>query len=203
MTLAPASDEHLRGTISAFGLRSGDRIVVGAWHRSPVGPFADVMWAGPDGTRVLLAPDQRAADYVAGIYRFDRVDVVAVEWTATPSTLALRAGPLEIDLAARGGGRVPLPRPWWFTRRVEGPVARRLLGVEVHGTSPLGVEEWYQARGWRWIHGGRVRIAGHDQGAVGPVRPPLRVGFSEPPPRPSITDLAVRVRRPPARARRP
>ncbi|HEV7760966.1 MAG TPA: hypothetical protein VGO78_18300 [Acidimicrobiales bacterium] len=200
---APAPDEHLRGTISAFGLRSGDRIVVGAWHRSPVGAFADVMWAGPDGTRVLLAPDQRAADHVAGIYRFDRIDVVAVEWAATPSTLALRAGPLENDLAARGGGRVPLPRPWWFTRWVEGPVARRLLGVEVHGTSPLGVEEWYQARGWRWIDGGRVRIAGRDQGPVGPVRPPLRVGFSEPPPRPSITDLAVRVRRPRAQARRP
>ena len=162
MTTAPtspsaqASDERLRGTISAFGLRSGDRIVVGAWHRSPVGPFADVMWAGPDGTRVLLAPDRRAADYVAGIYRFDRIDVVQVEWTATPA---------------------------------------RLLVVEVHGTSPLGVEEWYQARAWRWIHDGRVRVDGRDQGAVGPVRPPLRVGFSEPPPRPSITDLAVRVRR--------
>jgi hypothetical protein len=164
------------------------------------------MWAAPDGRRELLAPDQRAADYVAGIYDFDRIEVVDVESRATPSTLALRAGPLEIELAARGGGRVPLPRPWWFTRWVEGPIARRLLGVEVHGTSPLGVEEWYQARAWRWIHDGRVRIAGRDQGAVGPVRPPLRVGFSEPPPRPSITDLAVRIRRQPwprPRPRRP
>jgi len=194
--VAPASEERLRGTISAFGLRSGHRIVVGAWHRSPIGPFADVMWAGPDDTRVLLAPDERAADYVAGIYVFDRIEVVPFGWTATPSTLSLRAGPLEVDLAARGGRRVPIPRPWYFTRWVESPIARRLMGVEVHGTSPVGVEEWYQARGWRWVHEGRVRIGGEDQGDNGPARPPLNVGFSEPPPRASITDVAVRIRRP-------
>ena len=154
------------------------------------------MWAHPDDTRSLLAPDQRAADYVAGIYAFDRIEVVPFRWTATPCSLSLRAGPLEVDLAASGGRRLPLPRPWWFTRRVEGPVARRLLGVEVHGTSPLGIEEWYQARAWRWIHDGRVRIAGEDHGRLGPARPPLHVGFSEPPPQPGITDVAVRIRRP-------
>lgn len=191
-----SSEERLRGTISAVGLPSGDRIVVGAWHRSPIGGFADVMWAHPDDTRSLLAPDQRAADYVAGIYAFDRIEVVPFRWTATPCSLALRAGPLEVDLAASGGRRLPLPRPWWFTRWVEGPVARRLMGVEVHGTSPLGIEEWYQARAWRWIHDGCVRIAGENRGRLGPARPPLHVGFSEPPARPGITDVAVRIRRP-------
>ena len=92
------------------------------------------MWAHPDDTRSLLAPDQRAADYVAGIYAFDRIEVVPFRWTATPCSLELRAGPLEVDLAASGGRRLPLPRPWWFT--------------------------------------------------------------SEPPPRPNITDVAVRIRRP-------
>ena len=70
------------------------------------------------------------------------------------------------------------------------------MGVEVHGTSPLGIEEWYQARAWRWIHDGCVRIAGEDHGRLGPARPPLHVGFSEPPARPGITDVAVRIRRP-------
>ena len=195
-----AARELLHGTISAVGLAAGDRIVVGAWHRSPIGAFADVMWAEPDGTRLLLARDERTADYVAGIYLFDRIEVVRLEWTATPSTLSLHAGQLQVDLAASGGRRVSVPRPWWFTRWVEGPIARRLMGVDVHGTSPLGVEEWYQARAWRWIHDGQVRIAGEDQGPLGPPRPPLRVGFSEPPPRPSITDVAVRLRRPPLMA---
>jgi hypothetical protein len=206
-----AARELLHGTISAVGLAAGDRIVVGAWHRSPIGAFADVMWAEPDGTRLLLARDQRTADYVAGIYLFERIEVMRLEWTATPSTLSLHAGQLQVDLAASGGRRVSVPRPWWFTRWVEGPIARRLMGVDVHGTSPLGVEGWYQARAWRWIHDGQVRIAGEDQGPLdgqvriagedqgplGPPRPPLREGFSEPPPRPSIIDVVVRLRRPP------
>jgi hypothetical protein len=133
-----AARELLHGTISAVGLAAGDRIVVGAWHRSPIGAFADVMWAEPDGTRLLLARDERTADYVAGIYLFDRIEVVRLEWTATPSTLSLHAGQLQVDLAASGGRRVSVPRPWWFTRWVEGPIARRLIGVDVHGTSPLG-----------------------------------------------------------------
>jgi hypothetical protein len=187
--------ELLWGTISAVGVASGDRIVVGAWHRSPVGAFADVMWADADGRRLLLAPDERVAGYVAGIYVFDRVEVVPMQWRATPSMLSLRAGSLEVDLVAGGGGRVPFPRPWWFTRWAEGPVARRLMGVEVHGTSPLGVEEWYQARGWRWIRGGRVRMRGEDLGRLAAPRPALGVGFSEAPRRPSITDVVVRIRR--------
>lgn len=194
--MALASDERLRGTISAVGAASGDRIVVGAWHRSPVGAFADVMWVGPDDTRVLLAPDERAAAYVAGIYAFDRIEVVPFCWAATPATLALRAGPVAVDLQARGGRRLPVPRPWWLTRWVEGPIARRRMGVEVYGTSPLGIEEWYQARAWRWVHDGRLSIGGEDRGPLGPALPALRVGFSEPPPRPSITDLVVRIRRP-------
>jgi hypothetical protein len=188
--------ELLRGTISAVGVASGDRIVVGAWPHSPIGAFADVMWAGPDGARVLLAPDEGVAGYVAGIYVFDRIEVVPMDWLASPSMLHLRAGPLEVDLVAGGGGRVPVPRPWWFTRWVEGPIARRAMGVEVHGTSPLGTEEWYQARGWRWVRDGQVRIRGEDQGSLGPPQPALGVGFSEPPSRAGITDVVVRIRRP-------
>jgi hypothetical protein len=190
------SEERLRGTISAVGVASGDRVVVGAWRESPVGAFADVMWARGDGTRVLLAPSDEVAAYVAGIYRFDAIEVVTdFEWEASASRVEVKAGPVELGLEASGGGRVPVPRPRWFTRWVEGPIARRVMGVEVYGTSPLGIEEWYQARGWRWVDAGQVRIDGVDQGAIGRVEPPLNVGFSEPPPRPSITDLAVRIRR--------
>ena len=199
--MSRSSDERLRGTISAVGAPSGDRIVVGAWRRSPIGPFVDAMWAQPDGVRVLLAPDRRAADYVSGIYVFDRIEIVPFAGSATATRLSVRAGPLEIELVAGGGGRAPVRRPWWFTRWVEAPIARRRMGVEVHGTSPIGVEEWYQARGWRWVTGGAVRIAGGPAHPPGPPTPPLGVGFSEPPPRPSITDLEVRIRR--GRPRRP
>lgn len=188
-------DERLSGTITAVGTATGDRIVVGAWNRSPLGRIVDVMWALPDGTRRLLAPERRILDYVGGIYDFEDHDVVDVMWQATPRRLELTAGPIRLAVRASGGGRVPVPRPWWFTRWVEGPIARRVMGVETHGTSPRGAEEWYQARAWRWIQSGQVEIDGRDVGPIAAPTPALGVGFSEPPPRPSITDVRVRVRR--------
>lgn len=188
-------DEFLRGTISAVGAPTGDRFVVGAWRRSPIGPFADVMWARPDDTRVLLASSEEARAYVAGIYDFEETRVVDLRWEATPTTLRAAGGDLEVDLVAGGGARVPVRRPWWFTRWVEGPIARAVMGVETHGHSPHGVEEWYQARAWRWVRRADLRLAGEPLGEFEAPRPPLRVGFSEPPPRASITDVAVRLRR--------
>lgn len=188
------TDERLAGTITALGTSSGHRLVVGAWQESPIGRFADVMWALPDGTRRLLAPDDHVASYVAGIYRFEETEIVDFKWRADPRSLEIVAGPIEITAAASGGGRVRIARPWWFTRGVEGPIARRWMGVATHGVSPLGVEEWYQARAWRWINDAQVRIHGELNDIAAP-RPPLGVGFSEPPLRPSITDVRVRVRR--------
>src|SRR3954447_6760222 len=69
---------ELVGHIGAAGFASGDRVVVGSWTSGPVGPMTDVMWARPDGERVLLAPSEPAASFIASVYRFDRVDVVPV-----------------------------------------------------------------------------------------------------------------------------
>lgn len=53
--------ETLRGSITSLGFDSGHRFVIGDWRHSPIGPFADVMWALPDGHRVLLAGRPRGA----------------------------------------------------------------------------------------------------------------------------------------------
>ena len=67
--------QRFTGQIAGVGSTSGVRIVVGRWAESPLGSFADVMLAEPDGTRVLLAPSQEVADFVATTYRFDRVEI--------------------------------------------------------------------------------------------------------------------------------
>ena len=51
---------RFHGAIAGVGSTSGVRIVVGRWDESPLGTFADVMLAEPDGTRVLLAPTRRS-----------------------------------------------------------------------------------------------------------------------------------------------
>ena len=62
-----------QGRITSSGFQTGDRIVVGAWKSSPFGNFTYIMWAKPDGTRILIAPNQEIADYVTDMYSFDKV----------------------------------------------------------------------------------------------------------------------------------
>ena len=102
---------ELAGFIGAAGFASGDRVVVGAWTHGPVGPMIDVMWARPDGERVLLAPSAAAADLITSVYGFDQVELVAVRGGCDGRTLDVAAGPLEVRL--EGGRRWPLPPMSW------------------------------------------------------------------------------------------
>jgi hypothetical protein len=165
--------------------------MIGHWADSPIGPLDDVMWGRPDGERVLLATSAREADFITAVYRFDRVEVVPVRARSNNGTLELVAGDLELRARAGRGWRLPLRRrPAWFTRWVEGPVARAAMGVRTYGTSPTGVREWYQAERSRPLVEASARLAGRDLGALLRRWEPVRVGFTEPPRRPS--GVAVR-----------
>jgi len=182
---------ELAGRIGAAGFASGDRLVVGAWTSGPLGAMTDVMWARPDGERVLLAPDDAAADFIASVYRFERIDVVPVRAHWDGTTLDVEAAPVSVRLVAGLGWRLPPAslRPPWLTRFVEAPIARLTLGVQAYGVTPTGVREWYRADRWRPVVSGAATLDGVDLGLIGPVDPPCRFGFSEPPARPSITDV--------------
>ena len=181
---------ELRGIIASAGFASGDRVVVGHWAVSPIGPMSDVMWAAPDGRRTLFAPDERVAAFITAIYRFDEVRVGPLEVTGGERGIDVTAGDRRVRLAAGAGWRIFFSRPPWFTRLVEAPVARVAMGVRTYGTSPSGVREWYRADTWRPVHDGSAVVAGETLGPLAPVDPPCRFGFSEPPRRPSI--VAVR-----------
>lgn len=190
-----AGRHEMAGTISSVGFTSGDRVVVGRWERSPLGPIVDVMWARPGGERVLLAPSDDVAAFVGAVYVFDRVEVVALSVAVAdrPPRLAVAAGPLRVLL--EGGPRAwRLPperlRPAWTTRVVEAPVARALMGVRPYGVSPTGVREWYRADSYRPLTRAAGTLDGVDLGAMAPIDPPGGFGFSEPPRRPAM--VAVR-----------
>jgi hypothetical protein len=189
------------GVIGAAGFATGDRVVVGLWDRSPVGPLADVMWASPTGVRTLHVGSSVGADFITSVYEFDDVVVdpgltvagdgraLAVSLPTTEATVTMTAGP---------GWHIPPPRrPAWVTRRVERPLARALMGVETYGVSPRGVEEWYQATAWRPVVTARATVAGRDLGGLATIDPPARFGFSEPPRRPSITEVRPLLAFPP------
>lgn len=165
--------------------------MAGTWRTSPVGALDDLMWARPDGRRVLVAATQEGADYVSSVYGFDEVVVGPLQVRLEGRFLDLRvpgAG-LELHLVAGRGVALPWARPAWFTRWVEAPLARRLLGVQVYGVSPSGVQEWYRAVSFRRIVSGWASIDGRDLGRLGPVDPPAGFGFSEPPRFPTMVGV--------------
>ena len=177
------------GTISSVGFDGPHRFVVGCWHHTPIGPFADVMWADPDGGRTLLAGSDEAARFITAIYQFDSVKVAPLDVFSDGRTTRVDGHGLKLELI--GGRRVPLPprRPLWLTRFVESPIARLTMGVQTHGVSFHGATEWYQSSGWRWVRQAGGSLGGESLGPMRPVRPAVGVGFSEPPARPSIVSV--------------
>jgi len=187
--------EYVVGTISSVAFASGDQFVIGCWQQTPVGAMSDVMWLDPSGTRTLIASSEAAADYITGIYEFDVVKVAELQSSSCErSTTVVGAG---IDLHLRSGRRIRFPgrRPLSITRLVEAPIARRLMGVEVYGTTPTGAREWYQASALSWVGAATATIGGEDLGSVVDLTRPMGVGFSNPPARPSIVSIRVAIQR--------
>lgn len=183
----------LVGRIIGVGFSSGDRVVVGQWDRSPIGPFADVMWADANDQRTLFTDTDRAADFITSIYHFEQVRVVDLGVERRRRHLTVHLPRRSLTVQAHRAIPVLGPRPRWFTRFVEKPLARRLLGVETHGVSPAGVEEWYQARWWAPLRSAEATVDGRSLGSLGVLDPPARFGFSEAPRRPSWTELRTVV----------
>lgn len=196
--------QRFQGSIAGVGSTSGVRVVVGRWDSSPLGSFADAMVALPSGRRVLLAPSQEVADFVAATYSFDEV---RVEPFTVSGGWAVRSPSLTLDLVVgerTGLGRLLrlVPRrvatsPAWCT--VTDPVARvALRGVRTRGSAGHGRREFYAATDHHAVLSMSGSFGGADLGALAPVAPEPGFGFSSTPPRPSVTSLVTTVQLPPA-----
>jgi hypothetical protein len=191
--------QRFSGAIAGVGSTSGLRVVVGRWDESPFGAFADVMLAEPDGTRVLLAPDERVAEFVSGTYRFDRVETgpvsVTPDWRVTAPGLELRLGVGTRTLLGRLLRLVPArlaTSPGWT--RVTDPVSRVVLrGVRTRGTAGNGRREYYGATDLHRITSSTGTWHGADIGALRPVSPEPGFGFGSTPERPSVTSVVTTV----------
>ncbi len=189
------------GHIAGIGTASGTRLVLGCWAHSPFGAFGDVMIERRDGHRVLLAPDHRAARFIAETYTFDEVRVEPVRvtvrgdcWAVTATSLTLRfttgrRGPLGLVL--RAVPRALAARPRWI--EAVGLPARLLRGVRTCGTAGGGRYEWYGAQDLRPVRSAGAVFEGEDLGPPGAVVPPVRFGFGSTPRKPCLVRVTTTV----------
>jgi hypothetical protein len=201
------------GHIAGMGTASGLRAVVGIWQESPFGPFADVMVQRPSGRRILLAPRDDVAEFIADTYGFEEVRVLDVAAVLNWQSLTVDAGPLAIRAGI--GGRALLgtllravPRPVavhtrWLTA-VSPLVAAAGAGTRTFGMAGNGRREFYGVSDLHRVSSAVVSWEGEDAGTLSPIRPPVTFGFSSVPPRPSLarvrtTVVEVRSPRPPRR----
>lgn len=200
----PSGTWTFTGRILGVGTTSGTRLVVGVWDTSPLGRFADVMVERADGHRLLLAPSQEVAEFVAETYRFDERRIEPVEVArpedgarvevATPSlTLTATLGPRTVlGWLLRGVPRRVASSPAWST--VTDPVARLVLrGVRTRGSAGQGRREFYGATDVRAVTSVSARLDGTDLGTLTAVDPPARFGFSSTPRRPSLTEVVTTI----------
>ena len=190
------------GAIAGVGSTSGVRVVVGRWRESPFGPFADAMVETAAGHRVLIAPTRDVADFVAATYTFDevRAEDIAVTgpdmvWQVTSRSLSLTLGVGERTLVGRMQSLVPervATHPAWAC--AADPFSRVVLrGVRTRGAAGPGRREWYGATDVRAVTRMQGSFDGTDLGALAPVDPPCRFGFSSTPRRPSVTWVVTTV----------
>lgn len=202
MSAAAPARERYEGRIAGLGTTSGTRLVIGHWTHTSLGLFADVMVEQPDGHRILLAPSESVRDIIEATYNFDevRLEPVTVDeagpfWHVTSPSLSLS---LEV------GGR---SRLGWLLRAVPqrlatstawaalvDPVARRVVhGVRTRGTAKEGHREWYGATDLRHVSAASGTFEGRPLGALAPVDPPCRFGFSSTPRTPSVTSVVTTI----------
>ncbi|GAB2751770.1 hypothetical protein GCM10027039_06880 [Terrabacter koreensis] len=197
------SVHRFHGRIAGIGSTSGVRVVVGSWDRTPLGSFGDAMVERADGHRLLLAPTADVAAFIESTYAFDEVRLEPVEVTRVAGQWQVCSPSLTLDLTV--GGRMPLGRllravpfrvaasPAWAT--VVDPVARvALRGVRTRGTALEGRREFYGATDLHRVVGMAGSLEGSPLGALAPVDPPCRFGFSSTPRTPSVTTVVTTVR---------
>jgi hypothetical protein len=177
--------DFFEGRISASAFSSGERLVIGDWHHSPLGKFTNIMWARPDGKRILISPSTKCADYVSKIYSFEEVIVTPLKIKRDKKKIEIKTEDLLIYLEWSWSLHIPIKRPRWFISSVEYFFANLLFGTKTYGKTNDNRKEWYMIKSISWIKNASFRYRNESFGKLTKLSEPIGFGFSDPPTRPS------------------
>ena len=184
-----------QGRISSAAFDTGDRIIVGNWHESPLGKFSDVMWANPEGNRTLIAPSDKVAEYLNSIYSFDETIIQDIEVIGDESQLSLKCEKMELEFKWNKGWKVPFKRSLLFISTVEGIFARMFFGTKTYGLTKNGRKEWYAIDRVSKLTTATASIDSTNLGPMNTMKEPCKFGFSEAPKKPSSCVLRTHILR--------
>ena len=159
--------EIFAGRITSTGFSSGDRIVIGDWHDSPIGSFTNIMWAKPDGSRILLSPSEEHAKYVSELYNFESVEITDIAVDRTRRGISIEGGGLSVDISWGIALPIPIWRPLWF----------------------IATREWYSIRSISRVLNAEASFDGLELGGSESFTTNACFGFSEPPSMPASVSL--------------
>tara|TARA_B100000902_G_scaffold57792_1_gene64738 strand:- start:13593 stop:14165 length:573 start_codon:yes stop_codon:yes gene_type:complete len=177
--------DKFRGRISSSGFSSGERVVVGDWYESPLGEFTNIMWARPDGTRILMSPSKAHADYVSSLYTFEEINVVPIDIERQKRGVSVNAGDLSVSMTWSRGLSFPIPRPLWFISTVEHFFANLFFGTKTFGHACNGLREWYCIQSLSKLNRASASNGKYDFGKMSDFQTSACFGFSDPPKKPS------------------
>lgn len=182
-----------KGRITSSGFSTGDRIVVGAWNESPFGEFTDIMWAKPDGRRVLIAPNQEVADYVDAMYSFDKIEIQDITIKHGENNLSVDCNSMKLEFEWNRGFRIPFKRSLFFIATVELFFAKLFFGTRTHGVTKNHRKEWYAIDRVSKITNANATISGQNLGRMSSMDEPCKFGFSEAPKKPSSCEVRTHI----------
>ena len=174
------------GRITSCGFDSGDRIVIGIWESSPFGSFADIMWAKPDGTKILIAPNNEIGNYINSLYDFDEIRIEEIKIERKPKEIFFSC--TDISCQFNWGKEISLlvkRRPLWFVSTIEYFFGWLMFGTKTHGKTKNGRKEWYVVDKISRLKGAKAEITGKDLGVYCKFYPKANFGFSDPPKMPA------------------
>jgi hypothetical protein len=173
------------GRISASAFSSGERIVVGDWKNSPLGEFTNIMWARPDGRRILISPSSKYANYVSKIYSFEEVIITPLKVKRNKNKIEIESENLLICLEWGRSFHIPFNRPRWFISTIEYFFANLFFGTKTYGKTNDNRKEWYMVKSISWIKKASAEYKQESFGDFSKLSDPIGFGFSDPPNKPS------------------